>query len=250
MSKKPAFAGPPVNICPSMGSTWVRAATPFRKTVRPVRSIGPLPVATTLLPCCVRSTTYPARAGGAERPISIAAPRLALPLMKIMGSSLQVNGRRAARSLNVARNPSAPGASISYEAQSREAEQHHGPGRGFRDRTGSDDEREVLVRPAPPRPFVSAGRRAEAAKCLAVVGRGVRQRSVGDVGRRQDKLPKKDANLVSAAAAGKKGDRATAKARRPSDTSILVAQKGRWPGKYNPHGGVYLYWPANRAGKV
>src|SRR5271170_8115661 len=78
--------------------------------------------------------------------------------------------RRGPNRLNVARGPAAPpGAAKFREAQSREAKQHHGPRRGFGNRGGSDDECEVLVRPGPPRPFVRAGRRAEAAEGLTVI---------------------------------------------------------------------------------
>jgi hypothetical protein len=68
---------------------------------------------------------------------------------------------------------------ISREPKPCEAEQHHRPGR----RLGNfaDDDREALVGSAPPRPFVGARRYAEAAECLAVVGRGVREGAVGDI---------------------------------------------------------------------
>ena len=48
---------------------------------------------------------------------------------------------------------------------------------------GYDVEREVLVRASPPRPFVGAGRHAEAGEGGVVIGRHVRQRIAGDVAR-------------------------------------------------------------------
>ena len=72
---------------------------------------------------------------------------------------------------------------IAEEAEASEAERHHRPCRGFGD-GGADFEREGLVRPtSTPRPFICAGRHAEAAEGLAGIGRGVRQGAVGDVAR-------------------------------------------------------------------
>ena len=54
-------------------------------------------------------------------------------------------------------------------AEAGEADQHHGPGRGLGDsRRNADVEREVLVGPGPPRPFIDAGGRAEAGEGLVV----------------------------------------------------------------------------------
>src|ERR1700722_565854 len=74
----PSVEDGPVNIAPESGE--IKAAAPEGKLKpRPVRSIGPLPVATTSVPSCVSVTTYPACAGGAARPqpTSIAMPSAA-----------------------------------------------------------------------------------------------------------------------------------------------------------------------------
>jgi hypothetical protein len=60
---------------------------------------------------------------------------------------------------------------IAEEAEASEAERHHRPSRGFGD-GGADVEREALVGPSPPRPFVDAGRHAEAAEGRASICRG------------------------------------------------------------------------------
>src|SRR6185312_638144 len=66
---------------------------------------------------------------------------------------------------------------IASNAKARKAQQHHGPGRGFRN--FPDDECEVLIRAAPPRPFVDARRDAETLEGLAAIGRDVREEAVG-----------------------------------------------------------------------
>ena len=91
----------------------------------------------------------------------------------------------------------------SSQAQSCEAEQHHRPRRGFRN--FPDEECKVLVRPAPPRPFVAPLPHAEAEKGLGVVGRRVRQGTARDVTPWHPNLVvkiAKDADKVSAAAIG------------------------------------------------
>src|SRR5277367_5538762 len=58
---------------------------------------------------------------------------------------------------------------IPRKGETGDADEHHRPCRGFRNRR-SDDEGEVQVRPAPPSPFVGAGCHAEGAEGLSAVG--------------------------------------------------------------------------------
>src|ERR1700734_3415613 len=144
--------------------------------------------------------------------------------------------------LNVARGPAVPPSS---QAQSCEAQQHHRPSRGFGN--FSDDEREILVRPGPPRPFVDAGRRSEAAEGLAVVGRGVRQGAVGDVTLWYVKFvircakAEEEADRVSAAATSNDGPSAP-EIRWSSESidGVVPLDWGeRWrPSPYSPEGRV------------
>jgi hypothetical protein len=71
----------PVFIRPPAGNIPAWLVSPVMVRLRPVRSSIPLPVATTLLPCCVSVTTYPACAGGVDRPepINVATPSAAGP---------------------------------------------------------------------------------------------------------------------------------------------------------------------------
>jgi hypothetical protein len=68
----------PVLTSPLIGCTpgiW----TPLKRKLRPVRSSGPPPVATTFGPSCKSVTTYAACADGSDRPINIPAPSAAAP---------------------------------------------------------------------------------------------------------------------------------------------------------------------------
>jgi hypothetical protein len=58
----------PVIITDILGFIAAAIKELLSRKVRPVRSIGPLPVATTSFPSCVSVTTYPACAGEADRP--------------------------------------------------------------------------------------------------------------------------------------------------------------------------------------
>jgi hypothetical protein len=119
------------------------------------------------------------------------------------------------------RGPAPPGVfAISHETQAGEAEQHHRPGRGFRDSSGSDNQREVLVRPGSPRPLKLSGRDPDGRKGLAAIGRGVRQGMAGDIARRNVKRDS-DADEVSAATTGNASGPA-AKTRGSSDPGVDV----------------------------
>jgi len=98
-------------------------------------------------------------------------------------------------------------------------------------------EREALVRPTPPRPFVVAGRHAEAAESLVVVCPGVRQGIAGDLAGWHGKCPSKaDADEVSAAAIGN-GPVPAPETRWSSQGAGVVFfdwRAARRPSKYNP----------------
>src|ERR1700722_14833998 len=95
--------------------------------------------------------------------------------------------RREGGPARLRQSVAAAGLAIAEEAEQAEAERHHRPRRRFGD-SGADFEREILVGPLPPRPFILAGGRAEGAEGLAGVGRSVRQGAVGEVALWHDKF--------------------------------------------------------------
>jgi hypothetical protein len=80
-----------------------------------------------------------------------------------------IGGQNPAQPACLRHNVVAACLAIAEEAEQAEAERHHRPSRRFGD-SGADFEREILVGPLPPRPFILAGGRAEGAEGLAGVG--------------------------------------------------------------------------------
>jgi hypothetical protein len=126
---------------------------------------------------------------------------------------------------------------IAREAEPREADEHHRPGRWF---WSSDDEREVLVDPAPPSPFITARRNAEGAECLVVIGRGIRQGAAGDIVKRHAKkiAPADYGDEVSAAAIGIDGCAPTPEIHWSREAIVSVGRRIHCgPGGYAGLGG-------------
>jgi len=93
-------------------------------------------------------------------------------------------------------------ASQRSQAEQGETEQRD-CGAAIGNRSPSDDEREVLVRSIPPRPFVGAGRDAELDESCVVISRAVRQSATGQIaGRHKDCPSELLPDLVSAATGG------------------------------------------------
>src|SRR5262249_51139012 len=133
---------------------------------------------------------------------------------------------------------------IAREAKAREANEHHRPGRRLGDL--SDDEREILVCPLPPRPFIGATRRPEAGESLAAIGRGSEESGAGGIAFwHADKITAADyGDQVSAATTGVDAQAPTPETRWSREPVVCVG----WRVSCGPGGYVGFRWGHARFG--